>query len=83
MPHTKFQGNRSFGSGEKKFLFKVFTIYGRGGHAGHVTWMFVQFFVSTTPSRVKTTYEIRLQFAQEFQRRSCLNLWLVGWFFWA
>ena len=23
---------------EKKFFFKVFTIYGHGGHLGHVTW---------------------------------------------
>ena len=32
MLHTKFHGNWPAGS------FKVFTIYGRGGHLGHVTW---------------------------------------------
>ena len=33
---TKFRGNRPAGSGEEYFR-KVFTIYGRGGHVGHVT----------------------------------------------
>ena len=36
MLHTKFRGNRPAGSGEEVF-FKVFTIYGHGGHLGHVT----------------------------------------------
>ena len=38
MFHTKFQGDRSFGSGEEDFLsfFKVFTIYEQG-HLGNVT----------------------------------------------
>ena len=36
MLHTKFRGNRLVGSGEEDFL-RVFTIYGRGGHLGHVT----------------------------------------------
>ena len=35
MLHTKFRGNRSAGS-EEDFL-RVFTIYGHGGHLGHVT----------------------------------------------
>ena len=34
--HTKFRGNRPAGSGEEDFR-RVFTIYGRGGHLGHVT----------------------------------------------
>ena len=38
MLHTKFRGNRPAGSGEEVFL-SVFTIYGRGGHLGHVTRM--------------------------------------------
>ena len=38
MLHTKFRGNRSTGSGEEDFLM-VCTIYGRGGHLGHVTQM--------------------------------------------
>ena len=36
MLHTKFHGNLPAGSGEEDFL-RVFTIYGRGGHLGHVT----------------------------------------------
>ena len=32
MLHTKFQGERPFGSEEEDF-----TIYGQGGHLGHVT----------------------------------------------
>ena len=38
MLHTKFHGNWSTGSGEEDFL-RVFTIYRRGGHLGHVTQM--------------------------------------------
>ena len=36
MLHTKFRGTWPTGSG-KEDLLKVFTIYGRGGHLGHVT----------------------------------------------
>ena len=36
MLHTKSQGHRPSGSGEEDFL-RFFTIYGRGGHLGHVT----------------------------------------------
>ena len=35
MQHTKFRGNRSAGSGQD--FQRVFTIYGHGGHLGHVT----------------------------------------------
>ena len=35
MLHTKFRVNRPAGSGEDFLTF--FTIYGRGGHLGHVT----------------------------------------------
>ena len=34
MLHTMFLGNRPAGSGD---FLRVFTIYGRGGHLGHVT----------------------------------------------
>ena len=36
MLHTKFRGNRPAGSGAEDFK-RVFTIYGHGGHLGHVT----------------------------------------------
>ena len=35
MLHTKFCGNRPAGYGED--FLRVFTIYGHGGHLGHVT----------------------------------------------
>ena len=38
MLHTKFRGNRPAGSREEDF-WKVFSIYGQGGHLGHVTQM--------------------------------------------
>ena len=38
MLHTKFHENRPASSGEEDFLV-VFTIYGRGGHLGHETWI--------------------------------------------
>ena len=37
MLHIKFHENRPAGSGEDFRV--VFTIYGRGGHLGHVTWI--------------------------------------------
>ena len=36
MLYTKFSENLPAGPGEEDFL-RVFTIYGRGGHLGHVT----------------------------------------------
>ena len=36
MLHTKFHGSPPAGSGEED-LYRVFTIYGHGGHSGHVT----------------------------------------------
>ena len=36
MLHAKFEDPRLSGPGEDNF-FKVFTIYGHGGHLGHVT----------------------------------------------
>ena len=35
MLHTKFRENRPAGSGED--FLRFFTIYGHGGHHGHVT----------------------------------------------
>ena len=36
MLHTKSDGHWPFGSREED-IYRVFTIYGRGGHLGHVT----------------------------------------------
>ena len=42
MLHTKFGGNQSTGSRED--FLRLFTIYGHGGHLGHVTsTMFLNF----------------------------------------
>ena len=51
MLHTNFCGNRPAGSGEEDF-FKVFTIYGRGGHLGNVTWTIYTNFCSSFPRRL-------------------------------
>ena len=45
MLHTKFCGNRPAGSGEEDFK-GVFTIYGHGGHLGHVTSIMLINFLS-------------------------------------
>ena len=50
MLHAKFQDHRTSGSGEEDFL-KVFTIYGHGGHLGHVTWTIYINFRSPSPRR--------------------------------
>ena len=51
MLHAKFKNHRTSGSGEEDFL-KVFTIYGRGGHLGHVTWTIYTNFGSPFPRRL-------------------------------
>ena len=57
MLHIKFRGNRPAGSGEKDFL-RVFSIYGRGGHLGHVTQMPRTIFVP--PTQGGSTYNLAL-----------------------
>ena len=55
MLHTKFRENRSAGSGEEDFC-RVFTIYGRGGHLGHVTQMPRTKYRSPYPRRLHIKY---------------------------
>ena len=43
MLHTKFRGNRPAGSREEDF-YRVCTIYGHGGHLGHVTSIMSSYF---------------------------------------
>ena len=45
MLNTKFCGNRPAGSGEEDF-FLIFTMYGPGGHLGHVTSIISKIFIS-------------------------------------
>ena len=56
MLHTKFRENRPAGSGEEDFL-RVFTIYGRGGHLGHVTQMPRTNFRSPYPRRLHIKFD--------------------------
>ena len=49
MLHTKFQGYRSIGPAEEDF-FKVFTIYGHGGHVGHMAQLICINFYSFSSS---------------------------------
>ena len=51
MLHTKFCENRPDGSGEEDFR-RVFTIYERGGHIGHVTWTIYTNFCFPFPRRL-------------------------------
>ena len=51
MLHAKFQDHRTSDSGEEDF-FKVFAIYGHGGHLGHVTWTIYTNFRSPFPRRL-------------------------------
>ena len=50
MLHTKFCENWPAGSGED--FGRVFTLYGRGGHLGHVTWTIYIDFRSPFPRRL-------------------------------
>ena len=51
MLHTKFHANRPSGSEEEDF-WRVFTIYGHGGHLGHMTWTPYANFRSPIPWRL-------------------------------
>ena len=55
MLHAKFQDHRTSDSGEEDF-FKVFTIYGHGGHLGDVTWTIYINFRSPLPRRLHIKY---------------------------
>ena len=55
MLHTKFRENRPAGSGEEDFL-RVFTIYGRGGHLGHVTSIILINFHFLVPKSFHTKF---------------------------
>ena len=58
MLHTKFRENRSAGSGEEDFW--VFTIYGRGGHLGHVTSIMLTYFHFLVPESFHTKFNSEL-----------------------
>ena len=66
MPHTKFRGNRP-AVPEKKVFEGFFTIYGRGGHLGHVTKMPRTKFRSPYPRRlhIKISFDWASGFREE------------------
>ena len=49
MLHTKWKSARRFW---RRRYFKVFTIYGRGGHLGHMTWTIYTNYRSPFPRRL-------------------------------
>ena len=55
MLHTKFHGNRPAGSGEEDFQ-RVFTIYGHGGHLGHMTSIMSSDFHFLVPESFHTKF---------------------------
>ena len=55
MLHTKFRGNRPAGSTEEDFR-KIFTIYGRVGHLGHVTSIMLSDFHFLVPESFHTKF---------------------------
>ena len=55
MLHTKFGEKRPAGYGEEDFL-RVFTIYGHGGHLGHVTSIMTSDFQFLVPESLHTKY---------------------------
>ena len=54
MLHTKFHGNQPAGSGED--FRRVFTIYGRGSHLGHVTSIMLINFHFLVPESFHTKF---------------------------
>ena len=60
MLHVKFQDHRTSGCGEEDFS-KVCTIYGHGGHLGHVTWTIYIYFRSPFPKSLHMKFGIDLQ----------------------
>ena len=54
MLHTKFRGNRPARSGED--FLRVFTIYWRGGHLGHVTSIMLINFHFLVPESFHTKF---------------------------
>ena len=54
MLHTKFRENPPAGSGED--FKRVFTIYGHGGHLGHVTSIMSSYFHYLVPESFHTKF---------------------------
>ena len=55
MLHTKFRGNRPTGSTKEDFQ-RIFTIYGRVSHLGHVTSIMLSDFHFLVPDSFHTKF---------------------------
>ena len=55
MLHTKFRGNKPAGSTEEDFQ-RIFIIYGRVGHLGHVTSIMSSDFHFLVPESFQTKF---------------------------
>ena len=66
MLHTMIRGNLPAGSGEEDF-YRVFTIYGRGGHLGHVTSIMSSDFHFLLP---ESFHKVWFRSAQQFLKKS-------------
>ena len=72
MLHTKFRGSRSAGSGEENFG-RVFTIYGRGGHLGHVSSIMSSDFHFLVPeSFLKNMVQIGTVVSEKIRFKFCI-----------
>ena len=58
MIHTKFRRNQPVGSGEE--FLRAFTIYGHGGHHGHVTSIMSSDFHFLVPESFHTKFGLDL-----------------------
>ena len=74
MLHTKFRRKRSTGSGD---FWRVFSIYGSGGHLGHVTQMPWTNFRSHFPWRLHTKFGFDWPngFEEDVDRRTTYKLY--------
>ena len=70
MLHTKFRENLPAYSGEEGF-FKGLTIYGHGGHLGHVTSILSKIFISIY---LKAYIQIWFKMTLWFLRKACFNV---------
>ena len=57
MLNTKFRGNRPAGFTEEDFR-RIFTIYGRVGHLGHVTSIMLSDFHFLVPESFHTKFDL-------------------------
>ena len=76
MLRTKPQGHWPFGSREEDF-WRVFTIYGHGGHLGHVTQTLRTNFCSPIPLRLHMKFGF--DWLSRFGQEVVWKVWTNGW----